>query len=244
MTEPISRHARWRIANPEKVREQRKRYKSRLRGELPPFEKPPLKTEEEKLEAKRERMRRWHKSRRERMENDPEYAEKIKQASLARANRYFEKLKSDPVAYEAWLEKKRIQKRREKGIPLDLPARPRRLTDEQRAESKKREAIANRERKRRAYRIKHGIPLDAPIQSTFRGKPKKKVSEKFERANRSAMIAEIMARPIVKGSLTLAVCPDPPELQALFRRAAKGEPVRPYDARVKKKSVFTLRGYY
>ena len=244
MTDTLTRYQKWRLANPDKVRAQRQRKKARERGELPAYVPPPKKPEEELREKQRTRMTRWHKSKLAKMAKDPEYAKKERDASRIRARRYFEKLRADPVAYAAMLEKKRNQKRLAKGIPLDAPVRKSRLTDEEREESNRRRAAANRERKRIKYRLENGLPVDAPGRKVAKKKEAEKRSKAKERADRSAMIAEIMARPVVKESLTPALSPDPPALQELFRKAAKGEPVRPVKVHAKKRSVFQLRGIY
>jgi len=284
MSEQIDRHKRWRLENPDKVRAQRERRKARQRGDAPPYVKPPKTPEEDQREKQRNRTRCWYLAKRAKMAKDPEFAEKHRAAERARAMRHLEKLRADPEAYAAYLKKLRDRKRAEKGIPLDAPVKPARLSDEERTARKRARAAASREQKRKAYRLAHGIPIDAPVKAARlsdeeraerkraraaanreqkrrsyrlahgiqldappRNVVNKREAEKRrkakERADRSAMIAEIMARPVVKESLTTAVCPDPPELQELFRKAAKGDPVRPIH-RGKKKSVFQLRGLY
>lgn len=243
MSKQIDRHKRWRLENPDKVRAQRERYKARQRGDAPPYVKPPKTPEEDQREKQRNRTRCWYLAKRAKMAKDPEFAEKHRAAERARAMRHLEKLRANPEAYAAYLKQLRDRKRAEKGIPLDAPVKPVRLSDEERAERRRARAAANREQKRRAYRLAHGIPLDAPPRNVVNKREAEKRRKAKERADRSAMIAEIMAHPVVKESLTPANCPDPPELQELFRKAAKGDPVRPIH-RGKRKSVFQLRGLY
>jgi hypothetical protein len=84
------------------------------------------------------------------------------------------------------------------------------------------------QRERRKARLRG----DAPPRKIVNKREAEKRRKAKERADRSAMIAEIMARPVVKESLTTAVCPEPPELSARS----------PFTGR--KRSVFNLRAGY
>lgn len=264
MSEKIDRHKRWRLANPDRIREQRERRKARLRGELPPYT-PARMSDEERRESKLNSLRRYHAAVRAKKLADPEYAEKVRAEQNLRSRQRYEKIKQDPVLYAAYLERNRNVKRKKSGIALDAPVKPFRLSDEERAERKRSRRAAEREKKRRVYGLALGNKLDAPVkparlsdeQRAVREKrqataarPRKsatkkastKKAEEIARAKRSAMIAEIMSRP-AKPAAAPIVCPDPPELQALFAKAAKGEPVRPYDPKVRR-SIYRLRGLF
>lgn len=243
MTEakPIDRHQRWRLANPEKAKAQQERKRLRAKGLIPPYEKPPTPDSREHRKAY---MRDWHNKRQERIKNDPGYAEKIRLQARARAAAHWERIKADPIAHAAYCEmkkhKKRGKVRKRLGLPEDAP--PLRRAAMTPDERRKR----NAEIKRRAYRLKRGIPLDAPIN--YRAKRPRPWPKKIERerAKRAAEIEAAKSLAVVKQSLTTEkpVCPDPLELQELFRRASKGEPPRPFPAAGRKRSVFYLRGAY
>lgn len=205
---PMSRHARWRLDNPDKVRNQRERRKKRLKGLLPPFERPPAKTPEETRAKRISRMKRYHEKRRKRMKEDPQLAEKLKDQARNR------RLKNKPAS-----------------VRTKMP--------------KEERARRNRESKRRWYRLKHGIPLDAPVGYRKPKAPPKPKAIDQERARRAAEVEAAKAlAALVKPEPQKAICPDPPELQELFRKASKGEPPRPFPAAGRKRSVFHLRGAY
>lgn len=237
---PIDRHQRWRLANPEKAKAQQERKRLRAKGLLPPYEKPPTPDSREHRKAY---MRDWHKARQERIKNDPEYAEKIRLQARARAAAHWERIKADPIAHAAYCEMKkhkaRGEVRKRLGLPEDAPPlRRAAMTPEERRKR-------NAEIKRRAYRLKRNIPLDAPVGYRKPKAPPKPKAIDQERAKRAAEIEAAKAAAVVKQSLTTnPVCPDPPELQELFRRASKGEAPRPFPASGRKRSVFYLRGAY
>ena len=192
-------------------------------------------------EKRKTSMRNWHNKRQERIKNDPEYAEKIRRQSRARSFAYWERLKADPVAYAAYCDMKkhkaRSEVRKRLGLPENTPPlRGKAMTAEERRKR-------NAEIQRKAYRLKHGIPLDAPIN--YRAKRPRPWPKKIERerAKRAAEVEAAKSLVLVKQSLTTEkpICPDPPELQELFRRASKGQPPRPVPIGVRKRSVFDLR---
>lgn len=189
----------------------------RAKGLLPPYERPPAKkTREDRIAY----MKDWHRKRKERMAADPEYAEKIKAQSLARALAHYDR------------------KLAAQGKPPVV--RQPKMSDEER---KRR----NTELKRRSYRVKHGIPLDAPFG--YR-KPKDKpaapkVSARDQERIRRAAEIEAAKAAAARNPIPPAptICPDPPELQALFAKASKGEPPRPLVHHSKKRTAFQIRGW-
>ena len=201
-------------------------------------------TDDEIPKDRKTYMQNWHGKRQERMAADPEFAEQIRKEWREKSMSYWQKIKSDPVKHAAHLEKERMKKRakvRERlGLDKDAPIlrKPAMSPEERRRR--------NVEAKRKAYRLKHGIPLDAPVG--FR--PVKEVSNiRFidkERAKRAAEVEAAKAAAVVKQSLTTEkpVCPDPPELQEFFLRSSKGEAPRPYRPSDRKRGAFWLRGYY
>ena len=92
MSEHLTRYQRWRLDNPDKVRDQRDRRKARLRGDAPPYVPPPKTPEDELREKQRKRTRSWYLAKRAKMARDPEFAEKHRAAERARAMRHLEKL--------------------------------------------------------------------------------------------------------------------------------------------------------
>ena len=237
----MNRQKRWALENPDKVRAQQERKRLRAKGLLPPYERPPA---PDRTEDRKAYMREWHKKRLNRMETDPQYAEKIREQSRARAMTHWDKIKADPVKHAAHLEKQRMKKRakvRERlGLDIDTPVL--RRTPMPPEERRRR----NVEAKRKAYRLKHGIPLDAPVG--FR--PIKEISNirsiDKERAKRAAEVEAAKARAalVKKSQPTAPVSVDPPELQEFFRRSSKGEAPRPYRPSDRKRGAFWLRGYY
>jgi hypothetical protein len=222
------RYRRWRLENPDKVREQRKRRWARKIGVLPPYEKPAPLTEEEVHARHIQRMKDHHQRRKDRMAADTEYASRIREQELARHRRRYEQLKADPVAYQAKLEAERNRRRLLRGN---------RLTDEQRAERK-----AEKERLK-AERAAARPPKMTPEERKARRREWQKEYDKkkrdLARARRAAEVAEAMSRyPSILDPLK--VCADPPELQALFKKASKGE--RPFERFTgKKMGAFTAR---
>lgn len=223
-----SHQAVWRKNNPDKVRAQRERANARRRGELAPFA-PKQISEEEKKRRSREKYLRSRERIKQRKENDPEYKKSENAASKARSQKWYEKLRANPEAHAQWLKEKRDKKRIQKGIPLDKPVKPQRLTDEERIKRQKEQQQRSKEKRRNKYRLAHGIPLDAPLR-TVSAPRVKKIDQ--ERARRAAEIQK--AKSLKLAQPKPLICPDPPELQALFRKASKGDPVQPYDPTAKR----------
>lgn len=141
--------------------------------------------------------------------------------------------------------RKRQAERLAKGLPAEAPEK---LTKEQAAARK-------REGQRIKLRRERGLPDDyvfthrparktkngAAIPPRSRGVRKKENKLNVERAKRAAEVAADMARRAP--SSEPIICPDPPELQALFKKASKGEPARPHNPYVKKRSAYQIRGW-
>ncbi len=159
-----------------------------------------------------------------------------------RAERRYEKLCADPVALAAKREKERERKRA--------------LSNGPRASAMlKSEYLAHRrEQARLKLRRERGLPDDyvfpksqPRISKTGKklpAKPKPPSSKqrlKAERARRAAEVAAAKARQTAPAEQV--ICPDPPELQALFKKASKGEPARPLPPWHKKKTAYQIRGW-
>lgn len=237
---PIDRHQRWRKANPEKVKAQQARKRLRAKGLLEPFNKPPKLTEEETRQRNIERLKLYRANRKAKMDADPEYAEEMKRRANERAKARYQLLFADPDALEARRLKERNRKRLKRGIPLDAPVMPYRLTDEDRARRKADKDRLNAERAaNRAVRqpkLTREERLERRRASALERYHKKR---DLERQKRAAEVAEAMAR-YPERVTPPQVCPDPPELQALFAKASKGErPMHHFTG--KKMGAFTAR---
>jgi len=234
------RAKRWRLENPDKVRAQRERRQARVKGELAPYD-PQRPTPEQTAARRKEDHRRFYAKHRERMASDPDYAEKFKANERLKYQRKREQMQSDPAALEAYRTKKRNEKRLAAGIPLDKPVMLNKIPEADRHARKLQRDKQSRDRKRAAYRIANGIPLDAPVRVRKPKKPKRPTRLQVERAKRSAEVAA--AKAINVQPAEPVVCPDPPELQALFKKASRGEPARPHNPYVKKRTAFQIRGW-
>jgi hypothetical protein len=231
------RYREWRQNNPDKVREQRKRRYARSIGLLPPYEKPAPLTDEQLREKAIAKKKLEYQRRKERLATDPEYAEKFRAKERARGARRYAKLLADPEKRAQKLEQERIRNRIKKGIPLDAPVMTKGLTAEQRAERH-----AEKERlkaERAAARPPRKTPEERKARRHEWQKEYDRKKRDLARARRAAEVANDMAR-YPSSFEPKKVCPDPPELQALFKKASKGEP--PYERFTgKKMGAFTAR---
>lgn len=236
-----ARATRWRLANPDKRKAQLERWKARVKLGLTTDNS--RKTIDEIIETRRVRMQRYNERRKERLASDPAYraeynAKKAAQqrAAYARKNAkqvpgatYITKAERSRIAAEkrearqatllAKSEAKAIQqalKAQEKASRIETAEQERiRKAREAERRRKRREAAAA---KRLAERIQKSVEIEAAKQL----QAEKRAAEK---------------KPVI--------CPDPPELVALFKKASKGLPPQgvPIGVKVRKKSVFSLRGY-
>lgn len=202
----------------------------------------PAMSEEEKRRRDRVRAEKYRRSK----GVLPRPPKKTPEERYALVKAYYEANK----AHLNELSRLRMMRKREaeklaKGIPAEPPVK---LTKEEVAARKA-------EAQRIKYRRERGLPDDyvfphSParkakngdaIQSKSRGAGKKETRLSLERAKRSAEVAAAMARQAPAPEPI--VCPDPPELQALFKKASKGEPARPHNPYVKKRSAYQIRGW-
>ena len=237
---PIDRHQRWRKANPEKVKAQQARKRLRAKGLLEPFNKPPKLTEEETRQRNIERLKIYHANRKAKMEANPEYAAEMKRRDNNRAKARYERLLADPEKLEARRIKERNRKRLKRGIPLDAPVMPYRLTDEERARRKaEKERIKADRAATRAAKQSKLTPEERLERRRANDLARYHKKRDLERQKRAAEVAEAKARYPTTAP-TPQVCPDPPELQALFAKASKGErPMHHFTG--KKMGAFTAR---
>lgn len=237
---PMDRHQRWRKENPEKVKAQQLRKRLRAKGLLDPFNKPPKLTEEENRQRNIERLKIYRANRKAKMDADPDYAEEMKRRANERAKARYQLLYADPAALEARRLKERNRKRLKRGIPLDAPVMPYRLTDEQRAirlaekERLKAERAANR-----VARSSKLTPEERKERRRLQQRERDKKKRDLERQKRAAEVANAMAS-YPTSAPPPKVCPDPPELQALFAKASKGQPPM-LNYTGKKMGAFTAR---
>lgn len=243
-TEKDKERARlWRLNNPEKVRAQQERRLLRAHGLLEPYTPPPKKPEEQVKLEQAARMKEYHTRRQELLATDPEFAAKYRAKARLKDKERYDRRKADPEAYKIWLECKRRQKftryRLAHGIPLDAPHRLK-ITDEERArrQAEKEQRKAEREAIRAAK-----PPKIMPEERLERRKAKRVEYDKkrrdLERVKRAAEVANDKANYPIKVTPP-KVCPDPPELQALFAKASKGQPpINRYTG--KKLGAFTAR---
>lgn len=237
---PMDRHQRWRKENPEKVKAQQLRKRLRDKGILEPWQKPAKLSQEETSQRNKERLKEYHAKRKARMATDPVYAAEMKRIDNERAKARYERLRNNPEALEAWRLRERNRKRLKRGIPLDAPVMPYRLTDEQRAQ---RQAEKERLKAERADTRAARSPKLTPEERKERRRQQQREYDKkkrdLERQKRAAEVAEAMARYHTSAPPP-KVCPDPPELQALFAKASKGErPMHHFTG--KKMGAFTAR---
>lgn len=237
----------WRAENPDKCREQQLRKRLRAKGLLEPYVPPVKKSEEEVKKEQAARMKEFHKRRKERLETDPEYAAKYRAKARLKDKLRYEARKADPEAYKAWLEGKRqakfIRYRLKHGIPLDAPVQ-KKITDEEKARrlAEKEQRKAERAAEREANRVARPPKL-TPEERELRRRAKRAEYDRkkrdLARARRAVEVANDKAG-YPSSCTTPKVCPDPPELQALFAKASKGE--KPF-ARFTgtKMGVFTAR---
>ena len=234
------RQKRWREQNPEKVRAQWQRRLAREKGILAPWVKPEKLTEEQARERNAARMKQYHQNRKERLAADPEYAAEMNRRNKAREAERYARLKANPAALEAMRLRERNRKRLKRGIPLDAAVMSYRLTDEERA---RRKAEKERLKAERAAARAAMPPKMTPEERAERRREQQRAYDKkkrdLERQKRAAEVAESKAS--YHGSAPMPkVCPDPPELQALFAKASKGQPPMPlYEG--KKMGAFTAR---
>ena len=257
---------RWDKANRDKVRVFNRNYYRRKKGiplDAPVQEKRKL-TDEERRADKRERNRKWAlanpekvKAMRERYNAkralDPEEAAARKKAKAAEYNRRYharaeikakdkenslrqwERRKNDPEFREKERERKRREYRIKRGLPPDAvlvvhPPKPK-LTPEEVAAAKAARESAKAEKLAKAKE-------DAAMRTQRKAEQKAAA----ERAKRRA--APVVKQPVAKPAPAPAPvnANDPPELVELFRKASKGQRPMPYNPRVKKLSVWHLRG--
>jgi len=207
------RWRRWRENNPDKVKAQWKRRLLREKGLLPPWEGP-QKLSPEEIQARHiARMKEHHRKRKERMANDPEYAAKVRAREQERHKARYAKLKANKPAYDARLEAEKIRRQKEK--------------------------------KPKAEKVKIVRPKLTQEERLARQRERKREYNKRRRdAERLKRAAEVeAAKAMEPPKPPQAVSPDPPELVALFKKASKGEPVRPAAPYVKKRSAFQIRGW-
>lgn len=234
----------WRAENPDLVRKQAERKRLRAKGLLPPYVPTPKKSNEQILKEQAARMKDFHSRRRERIATDPEFAAAYRAKANASDKLRYERRKADPEAYTAWLAHKRHKKfinyRIKHGIPLDAPHRLK-ITEEERA-ARAEEQLRLKAERAAANPAKQRLSEDERkerLRATKRAYKKK--SRDAERARRAAEVEAAKANQPPPAPPT--VCPDPPELQALFRKASKGEPPTPHNPYVKKRSAFQIRGW-
>lgn len=233
----------WRLENPDKVKAQQARKRLRAKGLLEPYVHPTKKPEEQAKAEQAARMKRFHASRQERLKTDPEFAIAYKARARAKDKQRYESRKADPVAYQEWLAHKREQKfiryRIKHGIPLDAPHRLK-ISDEERALRKAEKERLKAERAAiRAAKQPKLTPEERLERRRARALERYYKKRDLERQKRAAEVAEAMVR-YPTSAPTPQVCPDPPELQALFAKASKGErPMHHFTG--KKMGAFTAR---
>lgn len=236
------RYSQWRINNPDKVREQRRRFRARKSGKLEPFVKPEPLTEDQKRARDLERKKRDYLKRKARLAADPEYAADYYAKEKARADKRYERLCADPVALAAKREKERERKREFSNGPR-APAM-----------SKSQYLAHRREQNRLKLRRERGLPDDYVFPKSqprisktgekLPAKPKPQGRKQRLNAERARRAAEVQAAKAQQPAPAAPIiCHDPPELQALFKKASKGEPVRPLPPWHKKKTAFQIRGW-
>ena len=219
----------WRQNNPDKIKVQRERRRLRKLGLLPPEVKP---TPEER--AARNKAKAIEYNRRYREAHKGEIQEKQR----GHWRRYY---------------------RLRKGIPLDAPPKVRKYATEEERREAKRAAARRAAAKKRGTTVEE---IEARKLAAIAARAEKKRLDaikaeecKAQRAQRlaeqraAAERAKRQAAPVVKQPVAkpAPVKPpvnanDPPELIELFRKASKGQPAMPYNPRVRKLSVFHLRG--
>lgn len=234
------RYRKWRAENQDKVREQRKRRWARKKGLLEPYVKPEPLSEEEAKARHIDRMKKHHQRRKERLATDPEYAKRHCEAEVARYKRRYERLKADPEAYRLKLEIERNRRRVKKGIPLEAPVLSYRLTDEERAARKAEKEQLKAERAAARAAIPPKMTREERLaRRRWQQNERYRKKRDLERARRAAEVENDKAN-YPQRVTPPQVCPDPPELQALFAKASKGE--RPFASFAgKKMGVFTAR---
>lgn len=226
------RNRLWRQANPDKVKAQRERRRLRKLGLLPPEVKP---TPEERAARNREKAIEYNRRYR------AAHKEEIQEKQRAHWRKYY---------------------RLRKGIPLDAPSRvPKYATDEERRAAK-REAKRRCDAKKRGTTVEEIDARKAAKEAAKLAKAERAAEDAKQRAECLAMRAQRKAEakaaaerakrqsaPVVKQPVAKpapAPAPvnanDPPELIELFRKASKGAAPMPYNPRVRKLSVFHLRG--
>lgn len=225
-----AKNARWRAKNPEKVAALNKRANELKRAKRAAFlaANPPPTPEERAARAKekqREYNRRYRQANRDKMRENSKI--------------YWETHKNDPVFRARSIERKRKYYRLKHGLPPDAPVSHRGrkyATEEERL-------AARRESKRLAAARKR-----AAVSAEKKQRPAEDPAKRAQRAaeQRAAKArAEKRAAPMVR-TKKQAPAPvntnDPPELVELFRKASKGEPLRPYNPKGRKVSVFAFRG--
>lgn len=207
------RYRQWRIDNPDKIAAQRARRAARRRGELAPWVKPPPPTPEQSRAREIERQKRNYQKRIKRLASDPEYAAAYRAYHRARAAKRYAKTIGDPAAHAEKLEKERIRRAEKRKLNAERAA----IQKPQRAKMTPEERRKRRQAQQKEYdRIRRG---------------------KLRAARASEVAAAIANQPPPPPPV---VCPDPPELQALFKKASKGlPPMERYTG--KKLGAFTAR---
>lgn len=204
------RYRQWRKENPEKVAAQRARYKARKSGQLESWVKPEKPTAEQIRARNIERQKSKYLKRKERLASDPEFAAAYRAKERARAVARYAKVISDPAIQAAKNEKERIRRAEKQRLKAEVAAKPQRT-----------KMTPEERRLRRRFQ-----------QNEYDRKKREKL-----RAERSAEVSAAIAKNPPK---TPVFCPDPPELQALFAKASKGQrPIDPYYG--KKMGAFTAR---
>lgn len=227
----------WRQKNPEKERA-RKAAQRRAAGIKPA---PPLLSPEQRRE--RDRLR--SETNRRAKGIMPRPPKKSVEERKAVAKAYYELHKAERNEASRVRKLKASQAERlAKGLPIER--KPAMTKEESNA------------RRREKYRLKlrraRGLPDDyvfpkCPPRFSKTGeklptKPKaqsRKQKLSAERARRAAEVEAAKARQPAPAAPI--ICPDPPALVALFKKASKGEPARPLPPWHKKKTAFQIRGW-
>lgn len=234
------RYRRWREENHDKVRAQRQRRHLRKKGLLPPWEKPVKLSEEETRQRNIERLKVYRQNRKEQLASNPEYAAELLRRQKERDRARYERLKANPEALEAARLKERNRKRLKRGIPLDAPVMPYRLTDEERERRKaEKERLKAERAAARAAKPPKMTPEERKERRRLQQMERDKKKRDLERQKRAAEVANAMAS-YPTSATPPKVCPDPPELQALFAKASKGQPPM-HNYTGKKMGAFTAR---
>lgn len=232
----------WRQKNPEKERA-RKAAQRRAAGIKPA--PPPLSPEQ-----KRERERLRAENTRRSKGIMPRPPKKTAEERKAVAKAYYEANKAQrSEASRIRKLKARQAERLAKGLPIERkPA----MTKEE-SKARRREQYRLRLRRSRGlpdyYVFQKCPPRFSRTGEKLPTKPKAQSSKQKLSAERKRRAAEVEAAKakaaIVKQSLTVQppVCPDPPELVALFQKASKGEPPRPHNPHAKKRTAYQIRGW-